>query len=108
MLGRKRDTGMEMNAMDQAAGALLALGALNWGLVGLTNFDAFRAACGKVTDATPLLVEARAIKTDQEIERMRLANELAALAMDYTREHIQVVVQGVSPKNWGIAGEQQG
>jgi Xaa-Pro dipeptidase len=53
-------------------------------------FDAFRSACGKVTDATPLLVEARAIKTDQEIERMRLANELAALAMDYTREHIQV------------------
>jgi 4-oxalocrotonate tautomerase len=24
------------------------------------------------------------------------------------REHIQVIVQGVSPKNWGIAGEQQG
>ena len=24
------------------------------------------------------------------------------------REHIQVVVQGVSPKNWGIAGKQQG
>jgi 4-oxalocrotonate tautomerase len=24
------------------------------------------------------------------------------------REHIHVIVQGVSPKNWGIAGEQQG
>ena len=23
-------------------------------------------------------------------------------------EHIQVVVEGVSPKNWGIAGKQQG
>ena len=23
-------------------------------------------------------------------------------------EHIQVVVQGVSPKNWGIAGKAQG
>jgi phenylpyruvate tautomerase PptA (4-oxalocrotonate tautomerase family) len=23
------------------------------------------------------------------------------------REHIQVIVQGVSPKHWGIAGEQQ-
>jgi Xaa-Pro aminopeptidase len=34
-------------------------------------------------------VEARAIKTAQEIERMRLANELAALAMDYTREHMR-------------------
>ena len=24
------------------------------------------------------------------------------------KEHIQVVVQGVSPKHWGIAGQQQG
>ncbi len=23
-------------------------------------------------------------------------------------EHIQVVVEGVSPKHWGIAGKQQG
>jgi Xaa-Pro dipeptidase len=53
-------------------------------------FNAFRAACGKITDATPLLTEARAIKTAQEIERMRLANELAALAMDYTREHMRL------------------
>src|SRR5207237_10770274 len=33
--------------------------------------------------------EARAIKTSEEIERMRLANELAALAMDYTRERMR-------------------
>src|ERR1700736_6569606 len=52
-------------------------------------FDAFRKVAGKVIDATPLLNEARAIKTSQEIERMRLANELAALAMDYTREHMR-------------------
>jgi Xaa-Pro aminopeptidase len=32
-------------------------------------------------DATPLLNEARAIKTGQEIERMRLANDIAAAAM---------------------------
>src|SRR5437867_1837300 len=31
----------------------------------------------------------RAIKTSQEIERMRLANELAALAMEHTREHMR-------------------
>jgi len=43
----------------------------------------------KFVDATPLLSEARAIKTAQEVERMRLANELAALAMDYTREHMK-------------------
>src|SRR5262249_36387225 len=52
-------------------------------------FDAFRKVCGQVVDATPLLSEARAIKTTQEVERMRLANELAALAMDYTRERMK-------------------
>ena len=39
----------------------------------------------EVDDATPLLVEARAIKTAQEIERIRLANELAAEAMEHVR-----------------------
>jgi len=24
------------------------------------------------------------------------------------REHIQVLVEGVSPKNWGVAGKPQG
>jgi Xaa-Pro aminopeptidase len=52
-------------------------------------FDAFRKDSGQVVDATPLLNEARGIKTAQEVERMRLANELAALAMDYTREHMR-------------------
>jgi len=52
-------------------------------------FDAFRKVSGQVVDATPLLSEVRAIKTAQEVERMRLANELAALAMDYTREHMK-------------------
>src|ERR1700745_1063540 len=52
-------------------------------------FYAFRKISGQVVDATPLVSEARAIKTTQEIERMRLANELAALAMDYTREHMK-------------------
>jgi Xaa-Pro aminopeptidase len=53
-------------------------------------FDAFRGVAGEVVDATPLLNEARAIKTAQEIERMRLANKLAALAMDHTREHVHI------------------
>jgi Xaa-Pro aminopeptidase len=53
-------------------------------------FDAFRKLTGEVVDATPLLNEARAIKTSQEIERMRLANELAALAMEHTRENMRV------------------
>ena len=44
-------------------------------------FDAFPDA----VDATPLLNEARALKTPQELERMRLANEIAAAAMDHVR-----------------------
>ena len=52
-------------------------------------FDAFGEVAGQIVDSTPLLNEARAIKTAQEVERMRLANELAALAMDYTREHMR-------------------
>ena len=48
-------------------------------------FDAFPDAA----DATPLLTEARMIKTAQEIERMRLANEIAAAAM----EHVQGVLR---------------
>jgi Xaa-Pro aminopeptidase len=48
-------------------------------------FDAFPEAA----DATPLLTEARSLKTEQEIERMRIANELAALAMEHVRGRIR-------------------
>ena len=48
-------------------------------------FDAFPDAA----DATPLLSAARAIKSDQEIERMRLANEIAAGAMEHVRARIR-------------------
>ena len=48
-------------------------------------FDAFPDSA----DATPLLSEARMIKTSQEVERMRLANEIAAAAM----EHVQGVLR---------------
>ncbi|MGZ8782919.1 MAG: M24 family metallopeptidase [Gaiellaceae bacterium] len=47
-------------------------------------FDAFPDAA----DATPLLGTARAIKTEQELERMRLANEIAARAMEHTAAHL--------------------
>jgi Xaa-Pro aminopeptidase len=49
-------------------------------------FDAFGT---QVVDATPLLVEARALKTEQEVARMRLANEIAAAAM----EHAMLVIE---------------
>jgi Xaa-Pro aminopeptidase len=48
-------------------------------------FDAFPDAA----DATPLLAAARGVKSEQEIERMRLANEIAAAAM----EHVQGVLR---------------
>jgi Xaa-Pro aminopeptidase len=63
-------------------------------------FDAFGE---RTTDATPLLAEARAIKTDQEIERMRLANEIAAAAMDHCR---LIIEPGMSEAQ--IAAEWEG
>jgi Xaa-Pro dipeptidase len=44
-------------------------------------FDAFPGAA----DATPLLVAARSLKTVQEIERLQLANDIAAAAMEHMR-----------------------
>ena len=44
-------------------------------------FEAFPGA----VDATPLLARAREIKTAQEVERMRLANDIAAAAMEHVR-----------------------
>ena len=51
--------------------------------------DFFHAFGTSIDDATPLLAEARAIKTGQEIERIRLANELAAEAMEHVRGMIR-------------------
>jgi Xaa-Pro aminopeptidase len=48
-------------------------------------FDAWPNA----VDATPLLARGRAIKTEQEVERMRLANEIAAAATEYVREQLR-------------------
>jgi Xaa-Pro aminopeptidase len=48
-------------------------------------FDAFPGAA----DATPLLVRARSLKTEQEVERLRLANEIAASAMEHVRERLR-------------------
>ncbi|HEY6054084.1 MAG TPA: Xaa-Pro peptidase family protein [Gaiellaceae bacterium] len=48
-------------------------------------FDGFPGA----EDATPLLAQARAVKTEQEVERMRLANEIAAAAMEHVRGQLR-------------------
>jgi Xaa-Pro dipeptidase len=51
--------------------------------------DWFHSFGTDIADATPLLARARAIKTEQELDRMRLANEIAAAAMEHMREHLQ-------------------
>jgi Xaa-Pro aminopeptidase len=48
-------------------------------------FDAFPGAA----DAAPLLARARAIKTEQEVARLRIANEIAAQAMEVVRRGIE-------------------
>jgi Xaa-Pro aminopeptidase len=66
------------------------------------TYDWF-TAFGEVQDATPLLSNARALKTEQEIERMRLANEIAAAAM----EHCKLIIEpGMSEAQ--IAAEWEG
>ena len=45
-------------------------------------FHAFGAG---IADATPLLVRARSVKTAQEIARIRIANEIAAAAMEHVK-----------------------
>jgi len=50
--------------------------------------DFFRGF-GDAADASPLLAEARAIKTAQEIERMRLANDLAADATEHVAQNLR-------------------
>jgi Xaa-Pro aminopeptidase len=52
-------------------------------------YEAFRASCKEITDAAPLLAELRMIKTPQEIERMRLANELATIGMEFVRDNVK-------------------
>jgi Xaa-Pro aminopeptidase len=48
-------------------------------------FDAWPDAL----DATPLIVEARSIKSSQEVERMRLANEICAAAMEHVARELR-------------------
>src|SRR5215210_1659838 len=49
----------------------------------------FEAFGPEVADATPLLNRARSLKTEQELERMRLANEIAAEAMEHVRGRLR-------------------
>jgi len=53
-------------------------------------FDDLEAAVDEMVDCTPMLTRLRMIKTDQEIERMRITNDLAAEAVAYVRANIEV------------------
>jgi len=77
--------GLERSQGTQAADRMVGEPTVFWS----GWFDGFDAVASEVLDAAPLLARARAIKTEQEIERLRLANELATLAMEHVREHIR-------------------
>jgi len=91
-LARALDTAKQQMGGFKTVGLELSLGTqASDRMVGEpTTFTAewFRAF-GDAEDATPLLAEARALKTEQEIERMQLANDIAAAAM----EHCKLVIQ---------------
>jgi Xaa-Pro dipeptidase len=77
--------GLELTQGTQAADLMVAeptVFSQDW-------FGGFEGVCREVVDASPLLAQARAIKTEQEIERMRLAAELAALGMEHVRDSIR-------------------
>jgi len=50
---------------------------------------AWFTAWPQAADATPLLNAARAVKTPQELERMRIANEIAAAAMEHAKHELR-------------------
>ena len=85
---RERDlgrVGLEHSQGTQAADRMVGEPTVFWS----GWFDGFAGVASEVADAAPLIAAARMIKTEQEIERMRLANELAALAMEHVRDNIR-------------------
>src|SRR5919201_1601262 len=92
-LARTLDAAVEAAGWYECVGLELSLGTqASDRMVGEpTTFthDWFHSFGTDIADATPLLARARAIKTEQELDRMRLANEIAAAAMDYCRERLE-------------------
>ena len=85
---RERDpgrVGLEHSQGTQAADRMVGEPTVFWS----GWFTGFDAVATGVTDAAPLLARARMIKTAQELERLRLANELATLAMEHVRDNIR-------------------
>lgn len=51
-------------------------------------FDDLEAAIDDMVDCTPMLTRLRMIKTSQEVERLRITNDLAAEAVQHVRDNI--------------------
>jgi uncharacterized protein len=51
-LRRRKIVLRKLNALDRVSLATVCIGALNWGLVGLFNFDVVRALLGKGSKAS--------------------------------------------------------
>ena len=77
--------GVELSQLSQICDRMVGEPTVFW----QGYFDAFRQEAKEVTDATALLSAVRMIKTPQEIERMRLANDLAALGMQYAKDNLK-------------------
>lgn len=74
--------GLELSMVTQSIDRMVGEPTIPW----RGWFDAFGP---EAVDVTDLLVEARAIKTEQEILRLRLAGELARRGCEHVREHLR-------------------
>lgn len=83
--GLERRVGLELSQGTQAADRMVGEPTA----FSRDYFTAFERHAGEVVDVSPLLAQARAIKTDQEIERIRLAGDLARLGMEHVRERLR-------------------
>lgn len=83
--GLDRRVGIEVNNAVQGPERMTGEPTVYW----KGYFDAFETAIGDMVDCTPMLTRLRMIKTDQEIERIRITNDLAAEAVAHVRENIR-------------------
>src|SRR6266511_6454810 len=81
-LFRSRRVGLELSLGTQSADRMA-------GEPTTFTHEFFHAFGAGIADATPLLARARALKTEQEIQRMRIANDIAAAAMEHAKANIR-------------------
>jgi Xaa-Pro dipeptidase len=77
--------GIELSLSSQASDRMMGEPTV----AGVPFFEAFSEIVDEAVDCVPLLSAARAIKTEQEIDRMRLANEIAGSATLEVRQKVE-------------------